>query len=49
MGTYNRAVKEQVFHVGFINEMEMHRFPDTVVTPPGKSFVNTVPMTVFLW
>jgi hypothetical protein len=26
----------------------MHRFPNTVVTPTGKSFVGAVPITILL-
>ena len=49
MRPYNRAVHNQVFHIRVVDKMLMHRFPNTVVTPTGKSFVDAVPITILLW
>lgn len=48
MGTNNGAVKHEVLHIGIIYEMLVHSGEDTLVTPAGESFIDTVPVTEFL-
>jgi len=46
MGTNDRAVENQMFHIGIICKMLMHEFPDALVTPASKSLVDAVPIAV---
>jgi hypothetical protein len=44
----NGAVENQMFHVWVIDKMLMHLFPNTIVTPASKAFVDTVPLAILL-
>lgn len=49
MGAYNSAVDDQVFHIWVVNEMLMHPFPDSLVTPACEALIDAVPVAVVLW
>jgi|TARA_Y100000034_G_C6721947_1_gene319426 hypothetical protein len=47
MGTDHSRVDHEVFHVGIVDKMLMHPFPDAFLGPTGKSFVDAIPFAVF--
>jgi hypothetical protein len=49
MGTHNRAVKDQVLHVGFIHKVGVHLLPDASVAPASKALVYAVPPAILGW
>jgi hypothetical protein len=49
VGTYYRAVKDQVLHVGIISKVGVHPFPDAFVAPASKAFVYAVPLAILGW
>jgi len=46
MRTNNRAIDQPVFHIRIVRKIEKHTFPNTLLAPPGKPFVDAVPMAV---
>ena len=49
MSPDDRAVNDEVLHVGVIDEMLMHSLPYTAFTPSGEPFVDAVPPAVLGW
>ena len=49
MSPDDRAVNDEVLHVGVIGEMLMHSLPYTAFTPSGEPFVDAVPPAVLGW
>jgi hypothetical protein len=47
MSTHDGAINYPVFHIWVVGKMPQHPLPNTLVAPPGKPFVNRVPLTVF--
>jgi hypothetical protein len=48
MSLHNSAVDYQVFHIRVVGEVMMHSFPDALLAPAGKLFVDGVPIAVVL-
>ena len=46
MGTYHSRIDHEVFHIRIMHKMLMHPFPDALVGPTGKSFVDAIPLAV---
>jgi hypothetical protein len=44
MGPDHGAADDEVFHVRVAGEMLMHQFPDALICPAGKPFVDAVPV-----
>ena len=47
MGSHHTAIEEKIFHVGVIDKVLMHIFPDVMVAPAGKPLVYCVPVAIF--
>ena len=43
----NRPIQHHIFQIGIIGKMRHHLFPNGVVTPARKAFVDTVPVPIF--
>src|SRR4051794_13580752 len=42
-----RAINHHVFHIRVAGKIRHHCFPDTIVAPARKTFVDAVPLPVF--
>ena len=49
MGTDDGAIYNQVFHIRVMNEVLVHSFPDTFLTPAGEPLVDAVPVAIGCW
>ena len=49
MSTDDGAVDKQMLHVWVIDEMLMQLFPDFVIAPSRKPFIDAVPVAVRFW
>jgi hypothetical protein len=47
VGSNDRGVDEQVFHVSITPQGNGHAFPDTGFTPAGKANIRSMPMPEF--
>jgi hypothetical protein len=48
LSAYYGAINDDVFHIGVMDKILMHSFPNTLITPAGKAFIDTVPGAVIL-
>ena len=46
MSAHDGRIKHQILHVAVRREMLKQLFKDLEVTPPGKAFIDGVPVTV---
>ena len=49
MGPHDRALDDEVFHVGVIDEILVHTLPYSAFTPSGEAFIDAVPIAIFDW
>lgn len=49
MGTDDGTVDNEVSHVWIIHEMLMHPFPDALIAPAGKAFIDAIPVAIGFW
>lgn len=49
MGAHDGTIDEQVFHVWIVNEMLMHPFPDSLITPASEALIDAIPVAVAFW
>ena len=47
MGPHHGAIKKNIFHVGVVDKVLMHIFPDVMVAPAGKTLIDRVPVAIF--